>query len=606
MSGNSTVYDVRVRYALDDRASRGAQGIASACDKAAGSAFSLKGALVAVGGIAALHKAKSLLIDFNSEIDQMKIGLSTVMQMQLHIPFAKANKEADKLFDTFQQMAKKSPATTKDFMEMANSIAPGVALAGGGPDKLAKLTQGAVTASIALGERADVVALDIKQMLAGTVGLKDRTAMQLLGGAGVDHLDFNKKSGSERAKLVESMLSQEALQHAADQFGDSFKGQISTIQDQLEIALGQVGKPLMASITDEVRKMNGWIEKHPKMINEYVTKFGTMIKEAFSFVKSVAGWLVDNRDMLMDIGKVFLVFKGAQMGSNLIKSFKDNLGTMVASIKNAGSSFSSFFSGSGPTGVMGMVGRLGALGSAVGTAVPYLYAFGTALSLATTLLSGHNEEDKKARNAQISLHEAVEDYPELQKRQKDLTDILAGKGPSGAIAQDPTMRGRFQNELNQLNSKVWDPEKIGMTLKKISDESKAHGGSDYSMLNQEQMQHMDRFMPSMFDSRDAAKSAEITNEVMSFFKTFQGITQEARDEALKYAFPEQFGAPNKKDMAAVDSGWKPGSNADINVTIQKIEVASEDPDRFVFGIAKLSENAAKHPTASQHTMVGGF
>jgi hypothetical protein len=606
MAGNDTVYNVRVKYALDDRASNGAKSIASACDKAAGSAFSLKGALMAVGGMAALSKAKSLLIDFNSQMDQMKIGLSTVMQMQLHLPFQKANKEADKLFDTFQQMAKKSPATTRDFMEMANAIAPGVALSGGGPDKLAKLTQGAVTASLALGERADVVALDVKQMLAGTVGLKDRTAMQLLGGIGVDHLDFNKKSGSERAQLVEKMLSQDALQNAANQFGDSFKGQISTIQDQLEIALGQVGKPLMASITDEVRKMNGWIEKHPKMINEYVTKFGTMIKEAFGFVKSVAGWLVDNRDLLFDIGKIFLVFKGAQMGSNLIKSFKDNLGSMVNSIKNAGGSFSTFFSGTGPSGAVGLIGRLGSLGSAVSTVIPYLGMFATGLQIATTLLSGHNEEDKKARNAQISLHEAVEDFPELQKRKTDLQNILAGKGPQGAIAQDATMRQRFQMELDQLNSKVFDPEKMGMVLKKISDESKAHGGSDFSMLNQTQMQHMERFIPSMFDSRDAAKSAEITNEVLSFFKTFQNISQDAREEALKYAFPEQFGAPNKKDVAAVDSGWKPGSNPDINVTIQKIEVASEDPDRFVFGIAKLSENAAKHPTASQHTMVGGF
>lgn len=603
MAGNSTVYDVKVRYALDDKASKGFGGIASAADKASNSAFSLKGALMAVGGVAALGKAKSMLIDFNSEIDQMKIGLSTVMQMQLHIPFAKANKEADKLFDTFQQMAKKSPATTKDFMEMANAIAPGVALAGGGPDKLAKLTQGAVTASIALGERADVVALDIKQMLAGTVGMKDRTAMQLLGGMGMEHTDFNKKSGSERAGLVEKMLSQEALQHAADQFGDSFKGQISTIQDQLEISLGQVGKPLMASITDEVRKMNGWIEKHPKMIQEYVTKFGNMIKGAFDFVKNVAGWLVDNREILFTIGKTFLVFKGINMGVSLVKSFKDSIGGMVGTMQTAVGSLKSAFGAGGGEGALGGFGRLGSILSAAGPVIGGLTLFSGALSVATQLMDLHAEDDKKARAAQMSLHEAVEDFPDLQKRRKDLQDSLSGKD---GMRLPSEMQSRYQTELESIQNKLFDPEKMGEVLKKISEESKTHGGSDFSMLTSEQMRKPEVFIPSMFDSKDADKSAQITNEVLDFFKTFNGVNSQVREEALKYAFPEQFGTPTKKDTVAPDSSWKPGSSKDINVTIQKIEVASEDPDRFVFGIAKLSENAAKHPTASQHTMVGGF
>ena len=606
MAGNSTVYDVRVKYALDDRASKGAQGISSACDKAAGSALSLKGALMAVGGVAALKKGYDMLIGFNSEIDQMKIGLSTVMQMQLHLPFAKANKEADKLFNTFQEMAKKSPATTKDFMEMANAIAPGVALAGGGPDKLAKLTQGAVVASIALGEKADMVALDVKQMLAGTVGVKDRTAMQLLGSKKIDHLEFNKKSGSERAQLVEELFSQDALQKAADQFGESFKGQTSTLQDTLQIALGQVGKPLMASITDEVRKMNEWITKHPKLIAEYGEKLGSMIKGAFEFVKGVAGWMVENRELLFTIGKTFLIFKGAQMGTNVIKGFVGGLTNMVGQMKTAGSTVVGLFTGSGGGGIGGAFKGLTGILQGAGGVIPALGLFVGALGIVTELLNTHAEEDKKAKAAQVSLHEAVSDFPELQARKQQLKDALSGKGAMAGLAGNDEMRKRFETELEGLNKTVFDPEKMGGILKKISEESKAHGGSDFSTLTSQQMRKAERFIPSMFDSRDSTKSAEVTNEVLSFFKSFNTMRGDIRDEALKYAFPEQFGTPDKKDVKGPDSTWTPGKTGDIKVTINKIEVASEDPDRFVFGIAKLSENAAKHPTSSQHTMVGGF
>lgn len=602
MAGNSTVYDVRVRYALEDKASKGASSMASSFDKAHDSVFSLHNAIKALAVEKIFEKGKELLIDFNQEMDNLKISMTTVMQMNMHMPFEKASAAADKLFDTFQEMAKKSPLMTKDFMEMAAQIAPAVSMAGGGVDKLQKMTQGALTAGLAFNVRPEQMAMDIQEMFAGNVRLTSRTARQLLASQGLDHNEFNKKSATERAGITEKILTDPAVLNASARASHTLAGESSTFKDNIQIALGQVGRPLMTEMTKQMAQMNHWIERHPKLISEYVGKFGGMIKDAFGFFKSVAGWMVDNSNLLFSLGKIFLVFKGAQLGTNVIKGFVGSMGDMVKSVKNAGGAFSGLFSG----GVGGLVGRFGALGSAIGGALPVIGLFTGALEVAATLLNGHNEDDKKAKDAQMSLHEAVSDFPDLQKRRKDLTDILAGKGPQGGMAQDPNMRQRFQSELDQLNSKVFDPEKMGTVLKKISEESKAHGGSDFSMLTMEQMRKPEAFIPSMFDSRDAAKSAEVTNEVLSFFKTFNNISQDAREQALKYAFPEQFGAPDKKEIAAPDEGWKGPKSADINVTIQKIEVASEDPDRFVFGIAKIGENAAKHPTASQHTLVGGF
>lgn len=607
MSGNSTVYDVKVRYALEDKASNGAKGIASACDKAAGSAFSLKGALMAVGGMAALSKAKSALIDFNSEIDQMKIGLSTVMQMQLHMPFAKANKEADKLFNTFQEMAKKSPATTKDFMEMANSIAPAVAMMGGGPEKLAKLSQGGVIAGLALGERADVTALDIKQMLMGTVSVKDRLAQQLLASKGLNHLEFNDKSGGERAKLVEEMLSQDALKTAADQFGNSFKGQISTLQDTLQIALGDVGKPLMASITDEVKKMNSWIERHPKTIAEIGKNLGSMIKNTFEFVKSAATWLIENKDTLLTIGKIFLVFKGAQLAQGAIKGFIGGLKGISDAMIAAKNGMSGALMGGG-----GLISTVGKLGSGLLGVLPAVAAFTAALFEAADWVSDHMpnqlHDDKSKIQTLKDAGNALYEAEEITKRIK-------------AIDETAVMTDELKTERANLMAKFNDPSFMGPMLKELD---KISGGK-YSRMSPTQFLARGVGVDSQFSITDGNRGAaaqvlgksfgvdEVSSqagikmlaevsETLEMMQMAMGVYE--REDIFREAFKEKFGPP--KAVPDPSGDWKAGKTSDINVTIQKIEVASEDPDRFVFGIAKLSENAAKHPTASQHTVVGGF
>lgn len=607
MAGNSTVYDVRVKYALDDRASKNANGMASSFDRAAKGAFSLKGALAAIGGGFAIKKGYDALIGFNSEIDQMKIGLGAVLQMQLHLPFAKARQEADKLFLTFQELAKKSPATTKDFMEMGNAIAPAVAMLGGGPDKIAKLAQGGVIASMAFGERADVVGRDIKQMLTGQVTERDPLANQLLASRGISRDKFNNEmTGQQRGALVESMLQDPALLKAADQMGESFAGQISTFKDQLQMTLGNVGKPLMASLTDEVRKWNTWIEKHPKLINEYVTKFGNMIKGAFEFVRNVTGWLVENRDLLFSVAKVFLVFKGAQIGTNIFKKFADGMGNLVGDLKNSAMTVKGLFTGGGSGTIGGAFGSLVGVLKGAGGVIPALFAFKGALDLAVDLLNTHRESDKKARNAQISLQEATGEFPKAQRRKEELQRLLSGKSLMGDLS--PDMRSRFATELESLEKTVYSPEKLGEIIRKISDESEKHGGHGFKDVTPEQFYtSAANFLPDLFDSRDTAKSKKITQEVIEILEMTKKLGMGTVDSVLRRAFPEQYGGvPKDSELPSPSTPWKNAESGKIEVNIHKIEVASEDPDRFVFGLAKIGEQAAKHPTSSQHTTPGGF
>ncbi len=599
--GASTVYDVRVKYSMDDKASSGMKTLAGHTNKAAESAMSLKGALAAVGGFALLSKGKSLLIDFNSEIDQMKIGMSTVMQMQMHMPFEKARKEADKLFETFQEIAKKSPATTKDFMKMAGFLSPAIALAGGGVEKLKKMTTGAVIASQALGEDPEMVGRDIQQMLAGTVGLKDRTALQLLGSKGIDKDKFNKMSGSERAKTTEDLLSQDSLKTAADQFGSNWQGQISTLKDTLEITLGQVGLPLMHAMTAEVSRWNDWIEKHPKLIKDWVTSFASTIKSGFDFLKDVASWFVEHKDLLEGLAKTFIAFKGAQMAGNVFNRFTTGVSGLADSLKNGIAALKSGGAEGGITGALG--GFSGIASGLVSKVIPALGLFTGALELASHFLNQTAELEKKNQENAMSLNEATGDMPTMMARIKTLDAML------GSNSTIPELRVRAMQEKEGLEKKVMSPETVGMMLRKTSEASVKGGGLDLSTASMASLLNSNLIakLPDTFNSKNVAENTKIMKDVEASLHIFQGfLTKDQQEQALKYAFPEQYGMPTPEETKAPSEDWKDLKDANVNVTIQKVEVASEDPDRFVFGLVQIADQATKHKTQSQHAVSGGF
>jgi hypothetical protein len=597
MAGTSTIYDIKVRYAIDgDKASGGLKEIARHADKASEGVFSLKHAMEALAIREVFHLGKEALVDFNSEIEQAKIGLSTIMQMNLGMGFAKANIEADKLFNTFQQLAKKSPATTKDFMDMAGMIAPAVALAGGGPDKLAKLTAGAITAGLATGNRSDIVGMDVTEMLMGNVTKRNRLGNQMLGSIGMSHEEFNKKSQGDRASLVEKMFDQPALKRAADQMGETFKGQTSTLKDNLQIALGQVGLPLMKALTEEVKRWNEWIEKHPKLIAETVSEIGGMIKDAFGFVQQVAGWLYENKELFLTLGKTFLVFKGASLGANVFKKFADSVGNLVDSVKTSGTSIMEIFSGGG-----GLLGSIKMFAGAIGGAIPAIGLFIGALQVAYELLNTHSAEDKKAHEAQMSLHEALGDIPDLYKRRKELLPQLAGlqEGETGSVNQS-----QAKEELGRIEAKLFDPQILGESIKKAGETVK---GLNIRKLDLEDYRHFKDFMPNLYDFKKDAANQKTADELFTLNNLLHDIKTEDLEAALKYANPDRFGKPDLAPPKPEEPWRNMGPDkSQINVTIQKIEVASEDPDRFVFGLAKIGEQATKHPTQSQHTVPGGF
>lgn len=625
MSG--TVYDVKVKYTTEDKASTGLKNIGSAADKAQRSGMGLQNVLLGIGAAAGTFMAgKKLLIDYNSEIETMRIGISTVLRMQLHIPFKKAREEADGLFDRLQEIAKKSPATTKDFITMANIIAPAVGQVGGNIKNIERLSEGAVLAGQAFGIQADVAGRDVRQMLAGNVTDRDIMAQMLLGSRGISAESFNKMEAKDRLSTTESVLQDPALKKAGEEFGASFQGQMSTLQDTLQIALGKVGLPLVQEISKEISRWNTWIEKNPQIIAEWSAKFSKglvtgfklvkevasaalpLLKDAFSFLQAAAAFFVDNRDMILGLIQGLMVMKtvgavGSVAGGigRGLKGFADNLSLINTTSRNMASGLES--TSDGFTAIKGAL--FGANGVIAGLGLLAVAAFGI-------YKWWQGKEDRERKAAVDSAGKTSKDmlvaraqYFGLDSKINTRRDILADEG----LGLGHEKYQRISREIEELEA-----QKRAMGLEVLNNaglRSVVPGkGESYSL-------HAANMKTSLgigamarggegggadvglYTTQAAAASLELYQKILGDM----GASHVGKSGWQQVFVPFADGVdPNADQVSGVVTPPQP---AKVEVKINKIEVASEDPDRFVFGMVKAAEEVMRNPTQSTFTIPGG-
>lgn len=307
MSVASTVYDVRVVYKVDDKASKPLSNIAqtaSSADKWI--------SRVAIGFATGLgmRAGYSALIKYNQGLEQARNQLATIFMGTEGGTWDRATGKATTLMMQFRQDAKQTAGTMKDLVDFASAIANPVKQAGGGMIELREITKGAVVAAAALGVRADVAQYDIQQSLMSGVTLRDRFARTLLSMQGVRDADFNAMGMKDKLKVLTKALKDPAIVAAAKQYENSFEGVTSSLKDNLQIIAGEIGLPLFRAITKEVKSWTLWIDRNPHKIKEFVTTFSNGLIKGFEMVKSIAGFLLEHKTLLMALAKAWLVGKG--------------------------------------------------------------------------------------------------------------------------------------------------------------------------------------------------------------------------------------------------------------------------------------------------------
>ncbi len=560
MAGASTTYDINLRYMMEDKVSRKAQAMEKTLHGSAKSAGMLRRALIGAGAAAAtffgFRAAKGALIDFNADMQQAKNTMAGMLQLNVGGNFADNFRDAEGLVADLQQRAKASVGTTKDFVDVASLLVRPFAAANIPVEKMGELTQGVVVASRAMGVESSMAARDMEAALMGNLRNIDRFAR----GLGLVPAEFNKLSAAARAAKLEEALTQPAIADMAKAQEKSFDGVVSTFEDNLQIALGKVGLPLFEAITDEVKSWNMWFDKNASMLESMGREFGATLVGGFETVKEVGAFFVENRNTLMMLAKMWIGAKLIGAGARGISGGIGSIGKLMEGFKE----LSTTLKGGG-----GVVGGMKGLSASLGP-----------LTIAIGLMAG------ALHHFMATLEDRLDEANRLTA-EFGTTGFQAFRNVSKAdVGGDEMAARRTIDHLRTLGllgagGKLQGGEMV-QQLKQVTDETRA-----------ELSRQIGAGAFGFDKDQSAQQQAAVLGEV--FRKSFERVMQQFGPDILK---------PTDASVAADAAAGKQGvgKGGPINVRITKIEVVSDDPDRFVVGMMDAITDLARNPNSAVNSL----
>jgi hypothetical protein len=654
---NATAYDIKLRYSVDGSAARtGTRGVIKdakelqqTTDRVTSSMVRMGGAIVAAFGARAAGKA---LIGFNASIEDTRQGIAGMLALSKKTDLSDELANADRLMGNLQKRANKLPGTTAEYAAMAGMLAQPITAAGLGMKQLEDMTVNTVVASKALRVEASVAARDVDQALRGQYHSVDVFTGKLLGSIGYageeGRAKYNALDPQKRASELQRAIMQKQIDQLSSAQGQTFTGALSTLQDTVEQTLGKIGLPLFKAITAEIKTWNAYLDRNSNTVGDWAKSIGGTLVDAFGVVKSAVGFIVNHADMLIMIAKAWAAVKiGGAISGGLGSVLKGGGGTLARI-----SAFGAGRSDNGRTdgglgwegGYKSEIGRGRASWKAggIGGALPALgQALGAGLAIGTTFneltgashtLAGMFEAIHPRMDATSTKFDQLEASmtaldaatAKAARDSEGKTGLGAGFGGipasnlQGLIASykehvnlaDDVRRLTSGGIIDQLRNKNEAMDKYAAFQSSGGDVSKVEferaeiirlteqGNLQRSQAEQAWLRGLDGLDGTQLKLLDQAQSQ---TAVLEFIQR-GGLVGMLGGEGSPFA--SAFGGMVSEDAAirSVMMGDAPGAKMNekpkVNVTIQRIEVQSDDPDRFAFGMIQAFRDAAKNPSSA--------
>lgn len=293
-------------------------GLGRLISGAGSSAGGLVTQLAAVGasyvGINALSASFQQLthfaVDYNSRLEGMQISLAAVIGAADGIDFSRAQSESHALFEQLRTDAMSSVATTEQLFEVAQTIYGPVHGAGLAMSEVRTLTSDAVTAATALGVPLDMAAREMNQMVSGAAGMHNvfYRMLHATGAIAEDSHEWNQMTAPERVRRLQGALGQ--FTQAADAYGHSFAGVMSTFQDLVENFTSTFFGPAFAGVRRFLDDVNQRLLANRSAIESALTDAGQWLERAFGDATDrlmlAVEYLQTNWSRIMNAGHRFL------------------------------------------------------------------------------------------------------------------------------------------------------------------------------------------------------------------------------------------------------------------------------------------------------------
>lgn len=613
---NSTIYDVSVRYGLDDKASAALENLGRTAERTERSVGGLKEGLRTLAEVflvkEGLHAAKEWFVDSNSEMEQMKINLAAISSYNMGKPFAEAADQTDRLIAGWQEFSKSTTLTTTQFTDFGSKIEGAVLSAGASMKEFDQIVRrGAVVGDILGAGHAgglQFAATEAREALMGQVRKTQMLNVQLLGPV-LKHEkktleEWNTMTSQERIRLYMAAINDPSWDEAIKRQSGSYKGRMSTLKDNLEILGRDIGDKFTKRIEAGLGDINKWISTHPKEIAEFTTKISDGLAKAFDMMKGAFGFIVEHKDLLLRLAEAWAVSKaygafggaggmlgmlpgagGAGIMQNL--RFLSTPGAFGGGQMNAmggfsagamakggllGSAINSMFdSGSGLGGWYGALGKaseglkvfegaLAGLPGPLGLVGAGLLAFHAALQAVAQAV----DDSHKTRVEHEADFRRLHDY------------ALVAKGSVNGVTETGSQNIQSRTLLKAMRD-------MGLV-------------SDQGMFDRTKARAHLELLANQ--SEESNKNLKDVPRIVASMEALMGYL--GHDEIMKRL---KLGGSDKP--TDVTNGKKK-DRPNQNITIQKIEVPASDPDRFVHQLVRKFDRVSKNPGAADRVLRGGF
>lgn len=565
----------------------------------------LKKTVALAGGWMLVRSGAKGLLGFNADLEQSRITMAGIFRLNMGGTFEKQMAGATDMVSQFQQIAKASVGTTQDFVMMAQMIARPVTAAKLGMSGLRDITAGAVVAAKAFGIQAEVAALDIEQALAGQLTSKERFARALLEPLGFDTKAFNQLDQAKRAQVLQYALTQPAIAEMAKAQEGSFAGVMSTLEDSLQMTLGKIGLPLFQRLTAEAKNINAWVDANGPAIEKFGREFAGYLVDGFEAIKSVVSFVIENKDLLLTLAKGLVVYQGGKMlgrGIDAFGSGADKAGSFLKTLTSGGG-VKELFGASEQAG-SGLLRFTGALSRAV----PIIGALATVSSGLYSLWSKRRAaEERERKDLMFKSGRSFETLSELsmaRQQLRALVDTQQGRY-NPALGDKAPIAGRDLTPLEEASKRQLE--------RKVAQLSGAQQDLDVDLVKylyekgafdealKVRSDFLGKTINTLLEEQDIKPFLSAVTDLQSRLGA-SGIA--ALIGGTPAADTSEDDAKAEQDrMAALVANMAKGGT---KVTINKVEVASPDPDRFVHGIARAAERFNRNPTQAQAALRGGF
>ena len=618
----TTTYKVELLYDIKGEPEKKLDSIAKHAERASHGMNLLERGMAALGIGLGIESAKKHLIDFNSEVQNAKIGLSAMLQGNYGVKWDTAVKGADALYAEFQRFSQLTPVTTQEMLQFGRGVAVATAQAGGSIKDITTITEQGVVAAKALGAESGYASLELTEMLQGNVSRRMRFAQQLLGMAHMDEKHFKELSAGQRLGVVEKVLNSDAMKNATTAFSTSFTGVLSTLEDKLQILIGRIGLPLFQKITAEIAEWNKWIDANQEKVERFISSVGNGLVTAFDAVKTAFQFIYDHADILLTIGKVWAAVKVGNMASGMLGGIS-GMGGLGATV----SGFSGLAAALGPAIGAGIASYMaanalgaGKLGSDIGSHLyDMVHGSDNVANKFAGLATASQAVSDAFRVVAVGSGKRETQMQDMRTQRESQLAMLRGiyseyatAGNIDAVSRLGTKAdatGRLQMDYgDQLNA-------VGLT----SGEVQSAGGiagmiNQIVAANQKYGDAQDaaayglKSAPMLGISREQLAETRVSNALFSKLVDFflhggQRVKSHWWQED-SYDVIRNFG----KDLANEKDPFKGQANLQQNNTYNMtIEVAAKDPDRWIAEVdAKMRRkvNAPTQPRAAM-TFKGG-